>query len=199
MTPRTQPPSSHTKSDRSARRRYGGWHGLLPAALALSRTLEREMDKALAFTRLSAAGFVILLAIAREAPPTQETLARGLALGRGSVSEQLRRLERSGLVRRNPARRGGAHPGHAPVLPVATLTDLGAAVLAEAEGIAARVEREWARRLAAAGDSPWPVARALGLRRWLTESRAALAKQVSGDERAAGRGGHATDRQASHR
>ena len=175
MTPRTQPPSSHTKSNGSSHHRYGGWHGLLPAALALSRTLEREMDQALAFTRLSAAGFVILLAIARDAPPSQEALARGLALGPASVSEHLRRLERNGLVRRNPARRGGAHRRSAVGLRAATLTDLGQSVLAEAEGIAARVERAWARRLAATGDSPWPVARALGLRRWLTESRAAIA------------------------
>jgi DNA-binding transcriptional ArsR family regulator len=178
MTSKTQRPSSHTKSNGSARPSYGGWHGLLPAALALSRTLEREMDQALAFTRLSAAGFVVLLAIARDAPPSQEALARGLALGPASVSEQLRRLEQSGLVRRNPARRGGAHPASVAGLRAATLTDLGEAVLVEAEAIAARVERAWARRLAAAGDSPWPVARALGLRRWLTESRAAIAGQT---------------------
>ena len=34
MTPRSQPPSWYTKTDRSARRSYGGWHGLLPAALS---------------------------------------------------------------------------------------------------------------------------------------------------------------------
>jgi len=196
MTPRSQPPSSHTKSVQSAPRRYGGRHGLLPAALALSRTLEREMDQALAFAPLSAAGFVVLLAIAREAPPTQEALARGLALRAGSMSDQLRRLERGGLVRRNPARRGGAHPGPAAGLAAATLTDRGVTVLAAAEAIAARVERDWARRLAAAGDSPWPVARALGLRRWLAESRAALAGQRHGDARMAGSGAPGTDCQA---
>ena len=197
MTPRSQPPSWYTKTDRSARRSYGGWHGLLPAALTLSRTLESEMDQALAFTRLSAASFVVLLNIARESPPSQEALARGLALTPGSLSDQLLRLERSGLVRRNPARRGGGHPGSAARLPTATLTDRGVAVLAEAEAIAARVERGWARRLADSADSPWPVARALGLRRWLTESRAALTKQTRRDERAAGgtrRGGQAGQR-----
>jgi len=157
--------SSHTKSVRSAARRYTGWHGVLTATLALSHALEREMDRALAIVPLSAAGFVVLLAIERDAPPTQEALARRLSLGAGTVSEQLRRLERSGLVRRNPAR----------------LTERGAIVLAEAEVIAVRVECAWARRLAAAHGDPHSRGPACGLRRWLSESLAAI-----GGDRAAG-------------
>jgi len=191
MTGREAPPSSHTKSGRSAARPYTGWHGLLPAALALSHALEREMDQALAIVPLSAAGFVVLLAIDREAPPTQEALARRLSLGAGTLSEQLRRLERSGLVRRNPARRGGSHPGGAhpdgahPARgePAAALTARGAIALAEAEDIAVRVERAWARRLSRAAGDPDSRGRACGLRRWLTESRAAIA----GGDRATGR------------
>ena len=183
MTGREAPPSSHTKSGRSAARPYTGWHGLLPAALALSHALEREMDRALAIVPLSAAGFVVLLAISREAPPTQEALARRLSLGAGTLSEQLRRLERSGLVRRNPARRGGSHPGGAhpdgahPARgePAAALTARGAIALAEAEDIAVRVERAWARRLSRAAGDPDSRGRACGLRRWLTEGRAAIA------------------------
>jgi len=198
MTLPSEPPSSHTNSVPGAPRRYVGWHGLLPAALALSRTLEREMDRALGFVPLSACGFVVLLAIATEVPPTQEALARRLSLGAGAMSEQLRRLERSGLLRRNPARWGahsgsgagahsgsgaGVHSGSDAGLPAATLTERGAAVLAKAEEIAVRVERSWARRLAAGGDDPRSVARALGLRRWLTESRAALAIGESASSR----------------
>jgi DNA-binding MarR family transcriptional regulator len=141
------------------------------------------MDRELAIVRLSAAGFVVLLAIDRDAPPTQEALARGLSLGDGTVSDQLRRLERNGLVLRNPARRGGSHSGRGAAPPVAALTDRGVKVLAEAEEIAANVEREWARRLATAGDDPGSIGRALGLRRWLTESRMVLA----GGEPSAGR------------
>jgi hypothetical protein len=176
-------PSSHTKSVLSQPRPYERWHGLLGDALAFSRTLEREMDGALAIVRLTAAGFVVLLALDREAPPTQEALARALSLRAAAVSDQLRRLERASLVRRNPARRGGAHPGlgaalpavaRAAACPTATLTERGATVLARAEVIAVRVERAWARRLAAGGPDPTSVGRTVGLRRWLTESRLAV-------------------------
>ncbi len=180
MKLRSRSPSSHTKSVPGVPHRYVGWHGLLPAALALSRALEREMDRALSVVPLSACGFVVLLTIEREAPLTQGTLARTLSVGAATLSEQLRRLERSGLLRRNPARRGGAprggaHSASGADQPEATLTDRGAAVLSAAEEIAVRVERAWARRLAAAGNDPQSVGRAVGLRRWLTESRAALA------------------------
>jgi len=146
------------------------------------------MDGALARVRLSAAGFVMLLEIHREPPPTQEVLAARLSLGAGTVSEQLQRLAGSGLVRRNRARRGGAHAGlppgggaHAvPPAPVATLTARGVGVLSRAEEIAVRVERAWARRLAGREDprSKGPI---VGLRRWLTNSRAALAAQTAAD------------------
>jgi DNA-binding MarR family transcriptional regulator len=132
------------------------------------------MDQALAVVPLSARGFVTLLEIEHRPIPTQAHLARRLGLGRGTTSDLLRRLERAGMVRRDPARRGGRRPLPPGRQEAATLTETGRAALAEAVRIAGQIEDDWARRLGGSGESAMPGLRAYGLRRWLTESAAAL-------------------------
>ena len=118
------------------------------------------MDRTLAIVPLTARGFAALAEIAREPPRTQGILAARLGLEPSTTSELLARLERRGLLNRGPK----------PIV----LTDRGAAALAAAERIGTRVEDAWARRLAQAAGSLLGDARHQGLRRWLTESRAAL-------------------------
>lgn len=157
----------------------GTWNGLLCSTLMLSRQLEAEMDQALAVVPLSARGLVTLLEVEKEPNPTQAHLSQRLALGPGTTSEMLRRLERRGLVRRNPARRGGRRPQTPGTLQAVTLTEAGRAALTEAVGIAANVEDDWARRLGGTGESTLPGLRAYGLRRWLALSLAALRLRAS--------------------
>ena len=131
------------------------------------------MDRRLAIVGLSARAFLVMREIAREPVHSQAALAARLALEPGTISELLRRLERRALVRRGAGRSGGLSreprgPGRPALVPV--LTESGARVLADAMRAAARLEREWAERLASARHSPWPLARAMGLRRWLVES-----------------------------
>ena len=132
------------------------------------------MDRALAIVPLSARGFVTLLEIDGQAIPTQAHLARRLGLGPGATSDMLRRLERAGLVRRDPSRRGGRQPHPPGPHQAVALTEAGHAVLAESVGIAAKVEDEWARRLDGPGENTMPGLRAYGLRRWLVHCLAAL-------------------------
>ncbi|MFI5212936.1 MAG: MarR family transcriptional regulator [Gemmatimonadales bacterium] len=122
------------------------------------------MDRALAIVPLSARGFAALYEIATEPEPesggtplTQRALAARLGLGASTVSELLARLRRRGLVRGT------------------TVTEAGRAALAHAERVATRLEDDWSRRLDAAAGSAVPGLRRQGLRRWLAESRAALA------------------------
>ena len=132
------------------------------------------MDRALAVVPLSARGFVTLLEIAKEPIPTQAHLAGRLGLGPGTTSDLLRRLERGGLVRRDPARRGGRRPQAAGPRQAVALTEAGRAALGEAVSIAAKMEDDWTRRLNRGEQTPVPGMRAHGLRRWLLESLAAL-------------------------
>lgn len=136
------------------------------------------MDRALAVVPLSARGFVTLLEVEKEPIPTQAHLARCLRLRPGTTSDLLRRLEQGGLVRRDPARRGGRRPQPPGPREAVTLTEAGQAALAKAVGIAAKVEDEWARRLGRPGDRTIPGLRAYGLKRWLTESAAALRRRA---------------------
>ncbi len=152
--------SSHTKFVRTRRLPDGSWNGILCAAAALWHLLEAEMDRALAIVPLTGRGFAALAEIAREPPRTQGILAARLGLEPSTTSELLARLERRGLLSRRPK----------PIV----LTDAGAAALAAAERIATKVEDAWARRLAQAAGSQLGDARHQGLRRWLTESCAAL-------------------------
>lgn len=172
--------SSHTKSRSTLHRPDGAWGGLLVASLALSRRLEAEMDHALAIVSLTARGFVALLLIAGDPVPTQADLAHRLALEPSTTSELLGRLARRKLVRRDPARRGGRRCPPRHTGPAVVLTRTGEAVLAEAARIATTVEEDWARRLAIGAGSPFTGMRAYGLRRWLTESTAALRDQGGG-------------------
>jgi DNA-binding MarR family transcriptional regulator len=145
---------SYTNGGRDQHAPGGGWNGLLFVALAFARELEAEMDRALSVVPLTARGFVVLYEIAREDAPSQRALAARLGLGTSTVSELLRRLARRGLVRLTPV--------------PAVLTEAGQMRLRAAEQIAARLEREWARRLGL---------RRQALRHWLVACRAALQRR----------------------
>jgi DNA-binding MarR family transcriptional regulator len=139
--------------------------------MAFSREVEGEMDRALAIVPLSARGFAALYEIATGPEPksgdtalSQRALAARLGLRSSTVSELLGRLRRRGLVR-----------GMA-------VSEAGLAVLAHAERVARRLEDDWSRRLDAAAATPVRGLRVQGLRRWLAESRVALARE-HGDEK----------------
>jgi DNA-binding MarR family transcriptional regulator len=151
--------------------------------MALAHHLEGEMDGALAIVALSARGFAAMLEIAREEVTSQESLARRLGRGRSATSELLMRLRRQGLVAPAPSnarRRNAATTGGRPPTPVA-LTPAGQAVLEKAARIGMKLEHVWALRLSADHPEwPFPTARAVGLRRQLKESAAALRKRERG-------------------
>jgi DNA-binding MarR family transcriptional regulator len=171
---RTEGASSHTNSTTSIPEPEGSWNGLLHLTIALSHHLETEMDRALAIVPLSARGLVVLQVIASQPTLCQQDLALRVGLMPSTMSEMLGRLERQGMVRRDPARRGGHRTQPPRARRAATLTVAGGAALARAEGIATRLEERWAERLAVAAGSPFGWMRAHGLRRWLSQSLAAV-------------------------
>lgn len=160
------------------------WHAMLPAAMALSRLMEGEMDRGLAKLPLRAREFALLREVQEPlfpelTPPparTQRELAARLGLSHGATNELLSRLERRRLLERTPAGRGARGR---PELTV-TLTAGGEAALAAAATIARQVEDDWARRLNRGEQTPVPGMRAHGLRRWLLESLAALSATTRG-------------------
>jgi DNA-binding MarR family transcriptional regulator len=155
--PRT--PSSHTNARSRVPPLAPATHSILRLATALAHALERETDRALALTGLTATGFAALDEIRSAAPSTQRDLARRLGLRPSTTSELLRRLARRGWVTRT------AHPA---------LTPAGAAALERADRIVARLESRWARRMAEARPAGFPSMRFQALRRWLGEGLAAL-------------------------
>ncbi len=182
---------SHTNLPPRCRAPDGSWAGLLCAAMALAHGLESEMDGALEIVGLSASGFAAMLEIDREEVTSQESLARRLGRGRSATSELLKRLRRQGLVAPAPTTRGGrkagatgrrttGRPAGRPPTPVA-LTPAGQAVLEKAARIGIKLEHVWALRLSADHPEwPFPTARAVGLRRQLRESAAALQRRGRG-------------------
>jgi len=142
--------------------------GILPAAVALARTLEAETDRALAIVGLTACGFLALRGIRSGRATTQRDLARRLFLEPSTTCELLARLAHRGLLTRR---------WHARARPPA-LTPAGAAVLQRAERLVGRLEMEWAGRMRAAYGNGLPdgwIGPIYGLRRWLGEGLAAIA------------------------
>jgi DNA-binding MarR family transcriptional regulator len=142
--------------------------GVLPAAVALARTLEAETDRALAIVGLTACGFLALRAIRSGRAATQRDLARRIYLEPSTTCELLARLAHRGLLTRR--RHGRARP---PVL-----TPAGAALLQRAERLVGRLEDSWALRMRVAYGNGLPagwIGPIYGLRRWLGEGLAAIA------------------------
>lgn len=147
--------------------------GILPAAVALARTLEAETDRALVIVGLTTRGFLALREIRSGRAATQRDLARLLHLEPSTTCELLARLARRRLVTRLADRHVTGRAGRPPAI-----TPAGAAALERAETIVRRLEREWARRMRAAHRSGLPdgwLGPIYGLRRWLGEGLAAIA------------------------
>jgi len=209
MAPR-EPISSTPKKFHEVASLLSPWHALLPAAMALSRLMEGEMDRALAAVSLTAREAAALLEVGMasfsgedqfalsapggERPPeppraaTQRGLGGRLGLAPGAASELLARLEQRRLIRREVARESPRRVGRGRPAVAVTLTGAGDVLLAAAAAIARRVEEDWARRLAKeAAGSDVHHARANGLKRWLTESVASLRGATPAAARAAPR------------
>ena len=161
---------------------HSPWHDLLTAAMALSRSMEGEMDRALRIVPLRAREFAVLLQVCESPLPgmvsvvarTQRELAARSGMAVGATNELITRLERRGLVQRTVIRVPTARRRGRPEVMV-TLTGEGEAVLTSAAAVARRVEELWVGRLARdAAGTDLRDARANGLKRWLTESAAAL-------------------------
>jgi hypothetical protein len=90
-------PSSHTNARSRVPPHAPATHSILRLATALAHALERETDRALALTGLTATGFAALDEIRSAAPSTQRDLARRLGLRPSTTSELLRWL-REGLA-----------------------------------------------------------------------------------------------------